>query len=68
MDTVELNLPYMRQEIETKLVNSKAVIYHQNIIILASYENEKYFFKKELQSLKTFIESNNYKQDSAVLS
>ncbi|AET69585.1 hypothetical protein Desor_4148 [Desulfosporosinus orientis DSM 765] len=58
-DKSRSTLPYMRDEIEKKLNHSKAIVYKQTIVILASCENERYFLNIELKSLKEFIRANN---------
>ncbi|WP_407309466.1 PucR family transcriptional regulator [Desulfosporosinus sp. SB140] len=59
LDMSKSTLPYLREEIEKKLANTKAVIYNHNIAILASCENEMLFLKIELKALKEFIIHNN---------
>lgn len=59
MDQTISTLPYLRDELEKKLVNAKAVIYNQNVVILASCEHELHFLEIELKSLKDFIKTNN---------
>lgn len=54
-----LTLPYLREEVEKKLLNSKAVIYNDNIVILASSEHEIHFLEIETKGLKEFIVNNH---------
>ncbi|MDQ7092312.1 helix-turn-helix domain-containing protein [Desulfosporosinus sp. PR] len=59
LDISKSTLPYLREEIEKKLANAKAVIYNHNLVILASCENELHFLEVELKALKAFITNNN---------
>lgn len=59
LDKSKSTLPYMRDEIENKLVNAKAIVYNQNVVVLASCENDRKFLEIELGALKEFIVSNN---------
>ena len=58
-DSSKSTLPYLRDEVENKLANAKAVIYNQHIVILTSCENELHFLENELKTLKEFIQANN---------
>lgn len=49
----------MREEIETKLANATAVIYNNNVAILASCENEMHFLENESKVLREFIITHN---------
>lgn len=60
-DKSKFTLPYMRDEIENKVNNSKAIVYKQNIVVLTSCENERYFLIVGLKLLKEFIENNHLK-------
>ncbi|MDP4159187.1 MAG: helix-turn-helix domain-containing protein [Bacillota bacterium] len=51
--------PYMRNEIEGKLANAKAIVYNQNVVVLASCENVRHFQEIELKALKEFVKINN---------
>lgn len=57
-DKSRSTLPYMRDEIENKLNNSKAIVFNQNVVVLASCENEKHFQDLELKTLKEFVNTN----------
>lgn len=59
LDISKLTLPYMRKELENKLANARAVIYNDNITILASCENEMHFLEIESKGLREFIIANN---------
>ena len=59
LDKSKSTLPYMRDEIENKLVNAKAIVYNQNVVVLASCENDRHFQEIELRTLREFINSNN---------
>ncbi|MDR3541121.1 MAG: helix-turn-helix domain-containing protein [Desulfosporosinus sp.] len=59
LDKSKSTLPYMRDEIENKLVNAKAIVYNQNVVVLASCENDRHFKEIELKTLKEFINKNN---------
>ena len=59
LDKSKSTLPYMRDEIENKLVNTKTIVYNNNVVILASFENEMHFLEIELKALKEFIKTNN---------
>lgn len=61
LDRTRSTLPFLREEIESKLANAKAVIYNQNIVILASCENERHFIEIELNNFRQFIKANNLK-------
>ncbi|OLN26864.1 PucR family transcriptional regulator [Desulfosporosinus metallidurans] len=58
-DKSRSTLPYMRDEIENKLANAKAIVYNQNVVVLASCENDRHFQEIELKTLKEFINTNN---------
>ncbi|UWG98845.1 helix-turn-helix domain-containing protein [Dehalobacter sp. DCM] len=58
-NTTSATLPYMRDTVESKLVNAKAVIYNNNVVILASCENEMHFLEIQLNSLKEILKKNN---------
>ncbi|TGE31476.1 helix-turn-helix domain-containing protein [Desulfosporosinus sp. Sb-LF] len=59
LDRSKSTLPYMRDEVENKLVNAKAIVYNQNVVVLASCENDRHFQEIELKNLKEFIHNNN---------
>ncbi|HBV88410.1 MAG TPA: PucR family transcriptional regulator [Desulfosporosinus sp.] len=59
LDSSISTLPYLRDEIEKKIVNSKALIYNHTVVILASCENEIHFLEIELKALKEFLKTNN---------
>lgn len=59
LDQSKSTLPYIRDEIQSKLVNGKAIVYNNNVAILASCDNERHFLENELKALKEFINSNN---------
>lgn len=59
LDKSRSTLPYIRDEVEHKLSYAKAIVYRQNIIILASFDNERHFKEIELKPLKEFIKTNN---------
>jgi PucR family transcriptional regulator, proline-responsive transcriptional activator len=58
LDITRSTLPYLRDEIEPKLKNAKAIVYNQNIVVLASCENDRHFLEIELKTLKEFINTN----------
>lgn len=58
-NTTSAILPFMREVVENKLTNAKAVIYNQNVVILASCENEMHFLEVQLNSLKELMKTNN---------
>lgn len=58
-NTTSATLPYMRDAVENKLVNAKAVIYNNNVVILASCENEMHFLEIQLNNLKELLKTNN---------
>lgn len=59
LDKSKTTLPYMRNEIENELVNAKAIVYNQNVVVLASCENDRRFLETELKTLKEFITKHN---------
>ena len=59
LDKTRSTLPFFREEIESKLANAKAIIYNQNIVILAGCENERHFLEIELHDLIQFVKANN---------
>lgn len=59
LDKSRLSLPYMRDEIESKLANAKAMVYNHTVVILASCENDRHFQEIELIALQEFIKTNN---------
>lgn len=58
-DATKSTLPYLREEVELKLANASAVIYNNNVAILASCENEMHFLKNESKVLREFMITNN---------
>ncbi|HBW34127.1 CdaR family transcriptional regulator [Desulfosporosinus sp. BICA1-9] len=58
-DATKSTLPYLREEVELKLANASAVIYNNNIAILASCENEMHFLENESKVLREFMITNN---------
>lgn len=58
-DALKSTLPYLKEEIETKLANATAVIYNNNVAILASCENEIHFLENESKVLREFIITHN---------
>lgn len=58
-DALKSTLPYLREELETKLANATAVIYNNNVAILASCEHEMHFLENESKVLREFIIKHN---------
>lgn len=58
-DATKSTLPYLREEVELKLANASAVIYNNNVAILASSDNELHFLENESNGLRGFISTNN---------
>jgi len=59
LDKSRSTLPYLRDEIENKFSNAKAMVYNHNVVILASCENDRHFQEIELMALKEFIKTHN---------
>ncbi|MCO1601362.1 PucR family transcriptional regulator [Desulfosporosinus nitroreducens] len=59
LDRLKSTLPYLRGKIENTLSNAKAIVYNQNIVVLASSESGRHFQEIELKTLKEFINANN---------
>lgn len=59
LDATKSTLPYLREEVELKLANASAVIYNNNVAILASCEHEMHFLENESKVLREFIRTNN---------
>jgi len=59
LDATKSTLPYLREEVELKLANASAVIYNNNVAILASCENEMHFLENESKVLREFISTHN---------
>ena len=59
LDATKSTLPYLREEVEIKLANASAVIYNNNVAILASCENEMHFLENESKVLREFIITYN---------
>lgn len=61
LDQSKSTLPYIRDEIQSKFVSGKPIVYNNNVVILASCDNERHFLENELKTLKEFINRNNLK-------
>lgn len=56
-DNSKTSLAYLRNELEQRLPNSKAVVLDDKIVLIISYDNDDQFFKSEIKKLTLFLES-----------
>lgn len=50
---------YVQRDLEKIIKNGKTVMYYDSIVMIVSCDNQKSFFKTDLQVLKKFLKKNN---------
>jgi len=55
-DNTKISLTFLRNELEQKIPNSKAVVYDDRIVLIISYD-DKQSYKSEIKRIKGFLKS-----------
>lgn len=58
-DKNKISLSYLRNQLEQKIRNCKAVVYDDNIVLITSCDNKQQFLTSEIEQLKSFLKSNH---------
>lgn len=58
-DSTKMSLTYLRNELEQKISNSKAVVHDDKIVLITSYD-DKQFYKSEIKKLETLLKTYHF--------
>lgn len=56
-DSTKGSLIYLRNELEQKMPNSKAVVHDDKIVLIISYDDDRQYNKSEINKLKMFLKT-----------